>query len=300
MDFGKSIEPIKQFAISNAKAIIWLLDYLCRMENVLMNVIVSVVANHEEYEICISKDLHFCPDRRSGIIETGQSAIPTLSWILTVFSIFLATTRSCESTSRRKSTARSPSRTPPRLLPPASPPQPRGRPSPPSPATPAFLTPRFYPFSSGRFISTGGARFRAHKSPRARNRKHPRRSSSISSSSSSSRDSPPHLPPFPFPVPCFSCLEGARAGGGRKFRTNLHVALLTISSFPVRTPASSRLSIKEMTLNNASSSLVRVRDTFNNAAADCRICNATGLLSIAFAKLSILLHGFCKAVLRDL
>jgi hypothetical protein len=122
MDFGKSIEPIKQFAISNAKAIIWLLDYLCRMENVLMNVIVSVVANHEEYEICISKDLHFCPDRRSGIIETGQSAIPTLSWILTVFSIFLATTRSCESTSRRKSTARSPSRTPPRLLPPASPP----------------------------------------------------------------------------------------------------------------------------------------------------------------------------------
>lgn len=58
----------------------------------------------------------------------------------------------------------------------------------------------------------------------------------------------------PAPRPCvFSRLEGTRAGGGRKFRTNLHVALLTISSFEKKTRASSRLSIKEVTLNNISS-----------------------------------------------
>lgn len=74
-----------------------------------------------------------------------------------------ATTRSCESTSRRESTAHPPSyatvRPPPRLR------------------------SSIHSFSSRRFISSGDARFRgvvgemgggAHKSPRARNRKHPR------------------------------------------------------------------------------------------------------------------------------
>lgn len=86
---------------------------------------------------------------RFSIIETLRNGIPVSSRIPAISSIFLATTRSCESTSRRKSTARSPSRA---IVHPLSP---------------------FYPFSSRRFISSGGARFRAHKSPRARNRKHP-------------------------------------------------------------------------------------------------------------------------------
>lgn len=138
-----------------------------------------------------------------------------------------------------------------RLHVPPSPTAPRASVHPPSP---------FYPFSSRRFISSGGARFRAHKSPRARNRKHPPSSTFLLAplpvlALHLLRGSRPFFSPHPVPVSRFSRLEGTRAGGGWKFRTNLHVALLTISSFGKKTQASSRLSIKEMTLNNISSSL---------------------------------------------
>jgi len=97
---------------------------------------------------------------------------PPLGFQPRLISTFFAATRSCESTSRRKSTARL--HAPPSGL---------------SPAAPSFPFFSLYPFSSRRFISSGGARFRAHKSPRARNRKHPPSSISCSSSSSGSSSS---------------------------------------------------------------------------------------------------------------
>ena len=128
---------------------------------------------------------------------------------------------------------------------------------------PSILLSPFDPFSSRRFISSEDARFRAHKSPTSQEQKTPALFYLPPPALRLLRG--PH-PFFPASSPCvsrFPRLEGTRARGGWKFRTNLHVALLTISFFEAKTQASSHLSIKEMTLNNISSLPCGIY-TFNN------------------------------------